>query len=244
MRQSDNDQLPSFFPRLPRWRALLIFTMSLLIGAVLMSAYQAWAQYRISGPATIVDGDTIEIGQVAIRLHGIDAPEAGQDCKTARGRDWSCGKEAINKLAKLVGRKKVSCKGGEWDRYDRLIAVCDVDGDSLNEAMIANGLAWAFVKYADDYVEQEHQAREQGIGVWQGHAVPPWEYRARKWKVAKQDAPEGCPIKGNISGGGKIYHPPWSPWYDRTKINIEDGERWFCSEREAIDAGWRAPYWK
>ena len=45
---------------------------------------------------------------------------------------------------------------------------------------------------------------------------------------------------GNISKNGNIYHPPWSPWYTKTKISTEKGERWFCSEREAIDAGWRA----
>jgi len=244
LRRKDKDELPAFFPRIPLWRALLIFTVSLLVGAALMSAFQALAQYRISGPAKIVDGDTIEIGRVAIRLHGIDAPEAGQDCNTARGRDWACGQKAINELAKLAGGKSVICEGKEWDSYDRLIAVCKVDGRSLNKAMIENGLAWAFVKYADDYVKQERQAREQGVGVWQGHAVPPWEYREQKWQVAKQEAPEGCPIKGNISSGGKIYHPPWSPWYSRTKVDTEDGERWFCSEREALDAGWRAPYWK
>ena len=54
---------------------------------------------------------------------------------------------------------------------------------------------------------------------------------------------DGCPIKGNINRDGElIYHTPWgSQWYDRTKINPDQGERWLCSEREALDAGWRAP---
>ena len=34
-----------------------------------------------------------------------------------------------------------------------------------------------------------------------------------------------------------------SPWYERTKLSSEKGERWFCTEREALDAGWRAPKW-
>lgn len=53
-----------------------------------------------------------------------------------------------------------------------------------------------------------------------------------------------CLIKGNINRDGeRIYHTPWSsPHYKRTKINIKKGERWFCTEGEARQAGWRAPY--
>jgi hypothetical protein len=32
---------------------------------------------------------------------------------------------------------------------------------------------------------------------------------------------------------------PWSPWYARVKIDVSRGERWFCSEAEALAAGWR-----
>lgn len=47
-----------------------------------------------------------------------------------------------------------------------------------------------------------------------------------------------CNIKGNISGD-KIYHLPGCASYDKTTIDESKGERWFCSEKEAIDAGWR-----
>lgn len=51
-----------------------------------------------------------------------------------------------------------------------------------------------------------------------------------------------CLIKGNINRAGqKIYHVPGSPSYDQTQINEAAGERWFCSEREAVAAGWRPP---
>lgn len=50
-----------------------------------------------------------------------------------------------------------------------------------------------------------------------------------------------CRIKGNIGDSGRIYHVPGSPAYERTKIDEAKGERWFCSEQEARDAGWRAP---
>ncbi|MBR3595094.1 hypothetical protein IKL45_02565 [Candidatus Saccharibacteria bacterium] len=50
-----------------------------------------------------------------------------------------------------------------------------------------------------------------------------------------------CNIKGNISyrTGEKIYHVPGQRYYDSTKINTSAGERWFCSEAEAVAAGWR-----
>jgi len=60
--------------------------------------------------------------------------------------------------------------------------------------------------------------------------------------AAAEAAPRaGCPIKGNINAEGeRIDHTPWSPWYERTKINEAAGEQWFCDETEAQEAGWRA----
>jgi hypothetical protein len=51
----------------------------------------------------------------------------------------------------------------------------------------------------------------------------------------------GCNVKGNISynGGQKIYHVPSQKYYWETKIDWLKGERWFCSETAARQAGWR-----
>lgn len=58
---------------------------------------------------------------------------------------------------------------------------------------------------------------------------------------AKRPGPPECVIKGNISieTGEKIYHLPGMRDYDSTRIREEYGERWFCTEQEAIEAGWR-----
>jgi cold shock CspA family protein len=50
-----------------------------------------------------------------------------------------------------------------------------------------------------------------------------------------------CQIKGNISvsSGNKIYHVPGMEDYESTVIDEGAGERWFCSESEAISAGWK-----
>ncbi|CAN7526706.1 thermonuclease family protein [Aminobacter sp. LjRoot7] len=197
-----------------------------------------------AGPAKIIDGDTIKVGLISIRLHGIDAPEVGQRCKMSNGKNWDCDDAAMDRLGDLIANGVV-CKGKKYDGYDRLLAVCFTpSGTDINKTLVAEGYAWAFRKYSIDYVSDEVSARGQRLGVWQAETQAPWDYRDMKWQVAAQEAPKGCPIKGNISSNGNIYHAPWSPWYKRTKVSVDKGERWFCSEREALDAGWRAPAWR
>jgi hypothetical protein len=49
-----------------------------------------------------------------------------------------------------------------------------------------------------------------------------------------------CLIKGNISSSGeRIYHVPGQRYYNKTLINLSKRERWFCTEQEAVSAGWR-----
>jgi len=54
----------------------------------------------------------------------------------------------------------------------------------------------------------------------------------------------GCDIKGNVSynSGERIYHIPGQEDYGQTRVNYFDGERWFCSEASAREAGWRRAY--
>ncbi len=66
-------------------RALL--AIALLIG--LLWPGTALAE-TLSGPARVVDGDTLFVAGERIRLHGIDAPEKDQTC-SIDGRDWACG---------------------------------------------------------------------------------------------------------------------------------------------------------
>jgi hypothetical protein len=50
----------------------------------------------------------------------------------------------------------------------------------------------------------------------------------------------GCEIKGNINAEGvKIYHVKTGAFYSQTVINPNHGERWFCTEQEAVANGWR-----
>lgn len=191
------------------------------------------------GDVAIVDGDTFDLDGVRIRLNGIDAPEAGQRCGT-----WNCGAEAISALDLLIHSGPVTCTQMGSDSYGRMIARCTVEGADIGEKLVSEGLAYAFVKYSSEYVAVEKNARAVGTGLWKDEYQRPWDFRAMKWEQAAQVAPDGCPIKGNVSENGKIYHAPWSPWYKKTKVNENNGERWFCSEAEAVAAGWRAPRWR
>ena len=125
---------------------------------------------------------------------------------------------------------------------------CSAGGVDVGREMVAQGMAWAFLKFSDAYAGVQAQAQAERRGIWQGPAQPTWEFRAQEWSAAARKEPPAtaknsggdCVIKGNISGNGKIYHMPWSKWYAKTKIDTSRGERWFCDEAEAQRAGWRA----
>jgi endonuclease YncB( thermonuclease family) len=228
-----------------RWLPLKLLARAVLAAGIAFGLPRAAAAFEANGVATAIDADTLDVGGgPRVRLFGIDAPEIGQRCKRPEGREWKCGIEARNRLADLVDGKEVRCAGDAFDDYQRLLARCAVDGVEVNALLVREGLAWAFIKYSRSYVDLEAAARAGHLGIWNGTAQPAWKYRAKRWEVAAATAPQGCPIKGNISRDGeRIYHAPWSPWYDRTSIDTAKGERWFCDERQALEAGWRAPRW-
>lgn len=189
----------------------------------------------------IIDGDTLVLLGETIRLEGIDAPELAQTCPRSHSGTYRCGQKAKSHLDLLARHGTVSCIGTERDAFDRRLATCFSGDINLNKAMVADGHAYAFRRYSQNYIGEEASAKLAKRGVWQATSMPPWEFRQKKWQVAKQTAPAGCPIKGNISKRGRIYHTPWSPYYARTRINEASGERWFCSEIEAVAAGWLPP---
>ena len=84
------------------------------------------AHADVTGKPRVVDGDTIHINKIKIRLHGIDAPEMKQTCRTSEGKEQLCGQLAKQALERLVKGQDVTCKGDKRDRYKRLLAVCYV----------------------------------------------------------------------------------------------------------------------
>lgn len=193
----------------------------------------------------VVDGDTLDVNSVRYRLHGIDAPEAGQTCADRVGSRWDCGQAAITFIKKLIVTGSVTCDDRGQDAYGRTLAVCFAGNKDINAEMVRSGMAWAFRRYSLDYAPLETIAAGAGVGVWQAATETPWDYRSQRWRSSDNSAPDpACPIKGNVSRKQeKIYHVPWSKDYGKTKIDESKGERWFCSEDEAVAAGWRAASW-
>lgn len=145
----------------------------------------------------------------------------------------------------MISGSEVTCQERDTDRYGRIVAVCHARTDDVNATMVLTGLALAYRRYSYDYVAAEATAKAARRGLWAGRFVEPWDWRRGKrlaGTAANEKATGACQIKGNISSKGvRIYHKPGSRWYGRTKIDVRKGERWFCSEREARAAGWRAP---
>ena len=200
---------------------------------------------EISGIPNISDGDTLKIWNQGIRLEGIDAPETAQTCTKKDGSTWKCGEAAANYLQKITRGKEVSCQGTKTDQYDRLLATCYMNDINLNKQLVSEGWAVAYIEYSDTYIGQEREAQQANRGIWNTKFIRPAAFRSGEWQQAGNEstASEDCVIKGNINRkGDKIYHAPWSRSYKKTKINTSKGERWFCTEDEALAVGWRAPY--
>jgi endonuclease YncB( thermonuclease family) len=150
-----------------------------------------WVRDRIEGPpghfditgtATVVDGDTLRIDTVRIRLSGIDAPEKKATCTVkATGARVPCGARAGDELRSLAGSRSVGCVAEGEDRYGRMLATCYTTqkGQRIDmaRAMVRQGWALAYRRYSDRYVMDETAARLDGAGLWAMEFQNPEDYR-------------------------------------------------------------------
>ncbi len=130
----------------------------------------------VTGTASVIDGDTIEVHAQRIRLHGLDARESRQRCRRD-GKPWQCGKDAANALADKIDRRPVTCEDLGRDRYERIIGRCTVAGEDMGAWMVSEGLALAYRRYSLDYVDEEADAQAARRGLWAGEFMKPWEWR-------------------------------------------------------------------
>jgi endonuclease YncB( thermonuclease family) len=219
------------------------------------------------GTATIIDGDTIVIRGEKIRLQGVDAPETDQICLSNRGAPWNCGIDARDRLIRHIGSRETSCITSGKDAFGRWLATCSTNEGDLSAWLVRQGFGLAFIRYSNAYVAEEAVARRAQKGMWAGAFIAPWDWRTRTGRTAMLGSfkpteeqervllpstpqlqpkpllsrpPAECLIKGNINSKGEhIYHMPGQRYYDKAQINESKGERWFCSEQEAVGAGWR-----
>ncbi len=100
--------------------------------ALAVALTPAVALAEISGPARVVDGDTLEVAGERIRLYAIDAPEKDQTC-SIDARAWACGIAAWGELVQITAGKEVACEPRDTDRYGRIVPAC---------AIVAAGNRW------------------------------------------------------------------------------------------------------
>jgi len=130
---------------------------------------------RWFGFAEVVDGDTLRMDGVRLRLIGLDAPEFRQTC----ARDQAavpCGREAAAALRKLVARAPTLCTSEKRDRYRRPLVTCRTEGRDIGAELVLSGMA---VSYLGGYRQQESQARSARAGLWAGQFERPEDYRRR-----------------------------------------------------------------
>ena len=150
------------------------------IALCLMFLPQAHAETFTGRVAAIVDGDTVDVlvdkATRRVRLAGIDAPERAQ----------AFGARAKQKLADLVGGQVVQVEWNKTDRYERTVGKITLGDLDANLAMVADGLAWWYRKYANEQPPADRllceaaEARAQTAhrGLWRDpDPMPPWEFR-------------------------------------------------------------------
>lgn len=184
---------------------------------------------RADFPAKVVvasDGDTLTVltaekRQVKVRLHGIDAPETGQDF----------GARAKQVASELAFGEAVTIREVDTDRYGRAVAEVTLpDGRSLNRELVRRGMAWWYREYAPGDRELgrlEAEARAARRGLWaQASPTPPWAWR------------KGVGVPAGVVGNrrSRLYHASNC----RGAAAMKAGNRAeFGTEAEAEKAGYR-----
>ncbi|WP_051330841.1 thermonuclease family protein [Aneurinibacillus terranovensis] len=123
----------------------------------------------------VVDGDTFKViingKEETVRMLLIDTPETVKPNTPVQ----PFGKEASNFTKAMLTGKTVQLErdiSDARDKYGRLLYYVYVNGKSVQEALLENGLARVAyvyppnVKYVDQYRAIQSRAQKEGIGIW------------------------------------------------------------------------------
>jgi endonuclease YncB( thermonuclease family) len=151
--------------------------VKLLLPLVMVMFAMPAVANQITGPAEAVDPTVIAINGQRIMLFGVDSVMRKQTC-TIGGKIWQCWPAALRNLEILLDQGPVTCETvGEPDVYGRLLARCNLNGESLNEQLVREGWAVARRSETTDYIAAEAEAKEKKFGLWQGEFMMPDAFR-------------------------------------------------------------------
>ena len=86
----------------------------------------------------VIDGDTIIVDNIHIRLLDIDTPELGEPG----------GSEALYFMIDLVYDSEVSLFCDSWDKYDRWLCRVELNSIDIGRELVSHGLARVWVDYS------------------------------------------------------------------------------------------------
>ncbi|MGH7808148.1 MAG: thermonuclease family protein [Thermodesulfobacteriota bacterium] len=120
---------------------------------------------------SVIDGDTVLIEGIDthVRYLEIDAPEILTD--DSPGDPLSLESKQLNERIVLGKKVKLEFDRQKYDDYGRVLAYVHVDGIFVNEEIVRNGLARAFIiqpndKYSKVIYEAEEKAKREKKGIW------------------------------------------------------------------------------
>ncbi|MDX6749230.1 thermonuclease family protein [Geminicoccaceae bacterium 1502E] len=141
-----------------------LFALPLALGLLATLAAVTAQEPSLEGQVTHVrDGDTIEIGRVAIRLRGVAAPERGEPL----------GRRATARMKELALGSRVTCEPDGSRSYDRIVAVCYLGGVDVGEVLIREGLARDCPRFSRGrYGQAEEAAAAAGAQIRKQYRLP------------------------------------------------------------------------
>ena len=155
----------------------------------------------IVGHGRAIDGDTLDIGGVRVRLSGVDAPEKRQTCRTG-ANVWSCGGLAAAALRSRSGEMRCERRGR--DEYGSVVARCAEGGSDIGAWLVSEGWALARGPGSGGYSEFQEEAVADKKGIHRGDYVVPWEWRRGRRLKPVGEAVIGGEARSGGAGPNKV----------------------------------------
>lgn len=205
-----------------RYLLAVSLILNILLGFYLFrsqNAPVASTQSPLYTVTAVYDGDTIALdNHQQIRLLNLNAAELN-NCS---------GPEAKSFLEGLVLGKKVKVVGDQNDINNRLLALVYLNDELINEKLISAGLA-RFKSQASPESSRLQKAFTEAKAAKRG---------LFSYCIQSQNPQNPkCSIKGNNREGDKTYSFPGCGSYQNTILELDQGDRWFCTEKDAQSAG-------